>query len=218
MKKTLILAGVASMLLACNNDSGNNTTNGDTSNHEAHEKTSNQMKHSKNKNAILKTMDTMMQGMHGFKSTGNNDIDFAEMMIKHHQGAVEMSKVEIKEGTNAELRAFAQKVIDDQQKEITFMQDVISESSKTTSSNSAAFQEALNSSMMSMMNDNIIIYNNIDKDFAAQMIPHHESAVDMAKAYLEYGQESGLRTLCQNIITSQSKEINWLRDWLSRNK
>ena len=129
-----------------------------------------------------------------------------------------MSKVEIEKGNNAELKAFAQKVIDDQNKEIAFMHQYISQSPKTTSSNSDEFKKALNHSMMAMMNDSTTVYNNIDKDFAAQMIPHHQSAVDMAKAYLSYGQEAGLRKLCQNIINSQTKEINWLKDWLAKNK
>jgi uncharacterized protein (DUF305 family) len=151
-------------------------------------------------NEIHETMNTMMHKMHGAKSTGNNDIDFAAMMLEHHKGAVEMSKVEIAKGKNDELKGFAQKVIDDQNKEITFMQELISKAPKTPSSNSADFQKALNGSMVAMMNDNTTNYNDIDKDFAAQMIPHHQSAVDMAEAYLNYGKETSLTTLCQNII------------------
>ena len=71
--------------------------------------------------------------------------------------------------------------------------------------------------MSAMMNDNTPPYNDIDKDFAAQMIPHHQSAIDMAKAYLEYGTEPSLRSLSQNIIRSQAAEINWLKEWLAKN-
>ena len=39
------------------------------------------------------------------------------------------------------------------------------------------------------MNKEIKVYEDIDRNFAAQMIPHHQSAVDMAKVYLKYGQE-----------------------------
>ena len=169
-------------------------------------------------NPVTETMDKMMHDMHNAKPTGNNDIDFAVMMVEHHKGAVEMSKVEVNQGSNTEMKAFAQKVIDDQTKEIRFMQEFILKSASTTSSTSSDFQKALNSSMMAMMSDNTTIYNDIDKDFAAQMIPHHQSAVDMAEAYLQYGQETRLKTLCQNIINSQTTEINWLREWLVKNK
>jgi uncharacterized protein (DUF305 family) len=217
MTKTFLLAGFTTILLACNNNSNNNAANPDSSNHAAHSETSSHTQNQNQLNPVTATMDKMMHEMHGAKPTGNNDVDFATMMLEHHRGAVEMSKVEVDKGNNAELKAFAQKVMDDQNKEIGFMQDFISKAPKTNSSNSPDFQKALNGSMMAMMDDNTTIYNDIDKDFAAQMIPHHQSAVDMAQAYLQYGKEAGLTTLCQNIISSQEKEINWLKEWLYRN-
>jgi uncharacterized protein (DUF305 family) len=218
MKKTFLLAGFTTILLACNNNSNNNVANTDSSSHAAHNETSSHTKNENKMNPVTETMDKMMHEMHGAKPTGNNEIDFAAMMLEHHKGAVEMSKVEVNQGSNTEMKAFAQKVIEDQNKQIGFMQEFISKAPKTTSSNSADFQKALNGSMMAMMDDNTTIYNHIDKDFAAQMIPHHQSAADMAKAYLQYGQETSLKTLCQNIISSQTKEINWLKEWLTKNK
>lgn len=218
MTKTFLVAGFTTVLLACNNNSNDNAANTDSSNHAAHNETSSHTKNQIRMNPVTETMDKMMHNMHNTKPTGNNDIDFAAMMVEHHKGAVEMSKVEVAQGSNTEMKAFAQKVIDDQNKEIGFMQEFISKAPKTASSNSADFQKALNGSMIAMMSDNTTIYNDIDKDFAAQMIPHHQSAVDMAEAYLQYGQKASLRTLCQNIIDSQTKEINWLKEWLAKNK
>lgn len=218
MYKTILLAGFTTILLACNNNSNNIASNTDSSSHAAQNQTSSQTKNQNQMNPVTETMSKMMHDMHNAKPTGNNDIDFAVMMVEHHKGAVEMSKVEVNQGSNAEMKAFAQKVIDDQDKEIGFMEDFISRAPKTASSNSSDFQKALNGSMMAMMNDKTTIYDDIDKDFAAQMIPHHQSAVDMAEAYLQYGQETSLKTLCQNIINSQTKEINWLKEWLVKNK
>jgi uncharacterized protein (DUF305 family) len=218
MKKTFLLAGFASILLACNSNSNNNSANHDTLTHAPYNENNSNTQNQNQMNPVTATMDKMMHEMHGAKPIGNNDIDFAAMMLEHHKGAVEMSKVEVDKGKNAELKAFAQRVIDDQNTEIGFMQEFISNATKTTSSNSAEFQKALHHSMMAMMNDNTTIYNDIDKDFAAQMIPHHQSAVDMAKAYLQYGREKSLTTLCRNIINSQEKEINWLKEWLHKDK
>ncbi|QMU30916.1 DUF305 domain-containing protein [Adhaeribacter radiodurans] len=214
MKKVFLLAGFASIVLACNTNSNTSSAGQDTLNHAAHNESNSNTQNQNKMNPITATMDKMMHDMHAAKPTGNNDIDFAAMMLEHHKGAVEMSKVVVDKGSNAELKAFAQKVIDDQNKEIGLMHDFISKVEKTASSNSEEFQKALTHSMMAMMNDNTIIYNDIDKDFAAQMIPHHQSAVDMAKAYLEYGHEKSLTTLCENIISSQAKEIDWLKQWL----
>lgn len=55
--------------------------------------------------------------------TGNADQDFARMMVAHHQGAVDMARVELEHGTDPDLKAMAQKVVDDQTKEIQQLQD-----------------------------------------------------------------------------------------------
>ena len=67
---------------------------------------------------MLAAMNTMMKNMESFKPEGNTDHDFAHMMMAHHQGAVEMSALELKEGKDATLRAMAEKISADQQKEI----------------------------------------------------------------------------------------------------
>jgi hypothetical protein len=47
----------------------------------------------------------------------------------------------------------------------------------------------------------------VDRDFAAMMIPHHQGAIDMAKAELRYGHNEQLRRLAQQIIVDQQREI-----------
>jgi uncharacterized protein (DUF305 family) len=63
----------------------------------------------------------MMSGMSGVEYTGDADRDFVAHMIPHHQGAVEMAKVELKYGKDAKLRKLARDVIAAQDKEIAFM-------------------------------------------------------------------------------------------------
>ena len=63
----------------------------------------------------------MMHNMH-VPYTGNPDVDFHTHMIPHHQGAVEMAKVALKHAKDPETKRMAQKIIDDQEKEIAEMQ------------------------------------------------------------------------------------------------
>ena len=52
------------------------------------------------------------------KMTGDVDKDFAILMIPHHQGAIDMAKIELEHGKNEELKKMAQAIIDSQAKEI----------------------------------------------------------------------------------------------------
>jgi uncharacterized protein (DUF305 family) len=58
---------------------------------------------------------------------------------------------------------------------------------------------------------------NPDVDFAKNMIPHHQGALDMAKALLKDGKDPELRKLAEDVIKAQEKEINFLNEWLKKN-
>ena len=55
-----------------------------------------------------------------------------------------------------------------------------------------------------------------DRDFAAMMIPHHQGAIDMAKAELQFGRDPVLMRLAQGIIVEQQQEIEVMRRELER--
>jgi uncharacterized protein (DUF305 family) len=53
-------------------------------------------------------------------------------------------------------------------------------------------------------------------DFVTMMMPHHQGAIDMAKAVLLNTQDPELRNLALGIIAEQQNEINVMRAWLER--
>ena len=64
--------------------------------------------------------------------------------------------------------------------------------------------DAMNRMMTAMQ---IQSSGNADADFVAMMVPHHQGAIDMARAELLYGQNETLRRMAQEIIVTQQQEI-----------
>jgi len=56
----------------------------------------------------------------------------------------------------------------------------------------------------------------VDHDFAAMMIPHHEGAIEMAKAELSFGKDPTMRRLAQEILVDQKSEIDAMNLWLAK--
>jgi hypothetical protein len=51
----------------------------------------------------------------------------------------------------------------------------------------------------------------VDRDFAAMMIPHHQGAIEMAEAELRHGRNELLRRIAQEIVVEQQQEIVAMR-------
>jgi uncharacterized protein (DUF305 family) len=51
----------------------------------------------------------------------------------------------------------------------------------------------------------------VDTDFVAMMVPHHQGAIEMARAELRYGHDEPLRRMAQEIIVTQLQEITAMR-------
>ena len=68
------------------------------------------------------------------------------------------------------------------------------------------------SAMSKMMVDmGITPSGDVDRDFVAMMVPHHQGAIDMAQAELRYGHNEQLRRMAQEIIVTQQEEIAAMR-------
>ena len=74
-------------------------------------------------NELGETMEKMDAKMKSISMTGNADKDFAMMMIPHHESAVTMAEDQLSHGKNLALKKMAQKIIEDQSREIKQLQD-----------------------------------------------------------------------------------------------
>lgn len=81
----------------------------------------------------------------------------------------------------------------------------------------APFLAENKAAMDTMMQDMAVAPSgDVDHDFVAMMIPHHQGAIDMAEALLRHGKNPQLRRLAQEIIVTQQQEIAAMRLALSQ--
>ncbi len=70
--------------------------------------------------AFAASTQTMMNNM-TMTSTGDPDLDFATMMLPHHQGAIDMARVELRYGKDPGMRKLAAAIVNAQEREIAAM-------------------------------------------------------------------------------------------------
>lgn len=167
---------------------------------------------------MMDTMHAMMNRMDAMPKTNDPEIDFVNMMIMHHQGAINMANVELEAGKNDSLKRTAQKIINEQQTEIQEFNAILATLTVDDSDPAFTMEQANNMTKMGKMADEQLITGDIDNDFATLMIIHHQSAIDNASAYLHHGNNKQIRDMAHSIIDSQTMEIIELSNWLVANK
>ena len=170
----------------------------------------------------LASMNEMMAKMAALKPIGNTDHDFAHMMLVHHQGAVAMADIELRDGKDATMRQMAEKIKADQQKEISEMEPIAErlDSAPTNykpQNPADPFTAQMKASMDDMMMNMPPMVADADMNFNMLMTAHHQSAVDMAKAEVAHGKDTRLKEMAQMMIVAQQQEIQQFKDWHAKN-
>ncbi|OLY90844.1 Uncharacterized conserved protein, DUF305 family [Cnuella takakiae] len=208
-----------SLLAACGNDAATTDNDLDSGAHPSHDMHANTyMDDAMAQTApnpmrdMHQAMNTMMDSMHTYQPTGDADRDFAYLMRKHHQSAVEMAQAEISGGTDSSLVQLARTIVRDQQAEMNLFDATLQR--PTASGKSAYGRKAMG--MMSAMDK--MEGGSVDHMFASMMIPHHKDGVKMANAYLKEGSDAGLMEVARNIVQTQPQEIKQLQQWLKAHR
>lgn len=171
--------------------------------------------------SLTGAMAKMMQQMNALKPIGNTDHDFSHLMIAHHQGAIDMSEIERRDGKDATLKAMAGKIIADQKQEQADFDkaaDRLDGSAKNYTPKDPAdkFQAGLDAGMKIQMTP-LTPTGNVDMDYALMMLPHHKAAMAMSKAEVANGKDAEVKKMAQLGIDQQTKEIQQFNDWLAKN-
>lgn len=157
-------------------------------------------------NALMKAMQSGMNKMMSMKMTGDPDHDFAMMLKMHHQSAVDMADLELKQGQNAQIKALASKIKASNQKQIGELTQFMG-SHKPQPASSTLGKQA----MQIMHSGSHSMNGKIDHDFASMMAQHHQQGIDMAKAFVKEAKTETMKTMARQVIQQQTKEVSELK-------
>lgn len=142
-----------------------------------------------------------------------SDEAFIYAMVPHHRDAVEMAKVALDKAGHEEIRRLARDIISTQRAEIGELRSIKQEEFGTTDIPMQMGDKHMDG--MGMMPDpgTLADEHPFDQAFIDAMIPHHQSAIEMARIASEKSDDPGIQTLAENIIGAQKKEIEQMKTW-----
>ena len=148
-----------------------------------------------------------------------DDVLFAQLMMPHHQQAVELAAMVPDRSTNPDVVKLAAKISAEQQPEINTMRALLLQWDVTP--DGAAHESGhAGLGMQGMVNDDtmVMLQNLKGADFDTlwlkSMIDHHQGAIEMAKVEIAGGKSADMTTLARSIVSAQQVEIDQMKKML----
>jgi len=150
------------------------------------------------------------------KNLGMNEIMFAQGMIPHHQQAIEMANMALKNGASAEVKSLAKGIISAQQKESKQLKYWLTATkSSMTMEHDMGMNGMLSKSDLDALKK--LKSGKFNTAFLKAMIAHHEGALEMV-ALLDGTKNSEAKKIAIDIQKGQSSEITLMKKLLAKSK
>ena len=148
-------------------------------------------------------------GMMNSEPGGAGEVEmFAEMMIPHHQQAIDMSELALERSSNPQIRDLSQRIIDGQTPEIALMSEWLpggrSDLDMPLMGMSGMGGMASEEEMAEL---NTLSGDNFDRQFLSLMITHHEGALHMVHM-IDDSNRDEVAQLARDITRVQTEEID----------
>ena len=161
-------------------------------------------------------------------ATSPFDQAFIDMMVPHHQSASEMAKLAQDRAEHEELKTLAGEIIEAQEAEIAQMKEWREEwfgSAETPPMDAMPMLPGMDMEGMDMGDgatmdmtmdiEELRDAEPFDLAFIEAMIPHHQSAIEAGEIALEESDDPDIRSIAEEIISSQQAEIEQMTAWRS---
>jgi uncharacterized protein (DUF305 family) len=210
-----LLLAVAFILAACGGAGGGQQGSGSGGEQKSAEKTGG-----------MAGMDHGQMG-HGSMDMGSNDMAremvmedgkysdkaFIDAMVPHHQGAIAMAEAALENAEHEEIEQLSRNIISSQQAEIEKLKAIKKEEFGTSNVPMEMSQEQMRGMGMMMDPQELANREPFDRAFIDAMIPHHQSAIEMAQVALEDSDNPEIKELAENIMSAQQEEIEQMKQW-----
>jgi uncharacterized protein (DUF305 family) len=142
-----------------------------------------------------------------------SDERFIDAMVPHHQGAIAMAEVALQNAEHEEIKELSRNIVSTQRTEIEELKSIKKEEFGTSNVPMEMSPEQMRG--MGMMMDPRRLANRepFDEAFIGAMIPHHRSAIEMAKVAYEKSENARIKELARNIVSAQKREIEQMQRW-----
>ena len=216
-----LLMAVAFILAACGGAGGGQRGSGSGGEHESAEKTGGMagMDHSQMDHGSMGMGSGEMARQMVMENGKYSDRAFIDAMVPHHQGAIEMAQVALKHADHEEIKELSHNIISTQQAEIEELKSIKKEEYGTSEVPMEMSQEQMRGMGMMMDPQELANKEPFDKAFIDAMIPHHQSAIEMAEVAHEESHNPHIQELAGHIISAQKAEIehmtHWRQQWYS---
>ena len=208
---TLLLA-ITVILAACGGAGGGQQGSGSGSEQEPAEKADG-MDHSQMNHGSMDMGSNGMARQMVMENGKYSDKAFIDAMVPHHQGAIEMARVALKNAEHAEIKELTRNIISSQQAEIEELKAIKKEEFGTSNVPMEMSPEQMRSMGMMMDPQELANREPFDKAFIDAMIPHHQSAIEMAEVAYEKSKNPRIKELAENIMSAQKREIEQMKQW-----
>lgn len=141
------------------------------------------------------------------------DVEFTQMMIIHHEGAIEMSNLAVERATTSEVKALAERITAAQGPEIELMTGWLAAWGEETapSDHGGMDHEGMDMDGLdqagAMADLEARTGTDFDRRFLELMTAHHQGAVTMSETVIAQGQNEDVQVLARQIIDDQNQEI-----------
>jgi uncharacterized protein (DUF305 family) len=209
-----LLLTVALILVACGGAGGGQQGGGSDGEQGEAEKSSGMagMDHSQMDHGSMDTGSGGMAREMVMENGEYSDRAFIDAMVPHHQGAVEMARVALENAEHQEIIELSRNIISTQKAEIQELKAIKQQEFGT----SEVPMEMGAGEMKAMgMTDPGELANKepFDRAFIDAMIPHHESAIEMAQVAYQESDNPEIRALAESIVEAQRREITQMEGW-----